>query len=547
MHVQFLATLVGLGQSARHARKNVGQAAINDQRDNPAWSTYPSDWPFLKHCLEPESPGGLLNYNLSQCRSGQSSDFGRNARIAIVGGGPGGVSVAKLLDDRGFKNIKLFESSDRLGGKSKRYDVDGEAHELGTCFLSGKYECIQTWGERMGMHEDAMKPEHLYTILNGGRVASSLEGAALQAKEMLGISPQDFRVIYGDAMKRYPIEWTKTMGQQEYMFPSEDTVDMTALNQTYRSWLEERDLLALLPYFVRAMNAQGYGDPKDVPALYGLMWNHPNFVVGGSFGTGTVRMFREGFQTLWERLAGSTQVDVQLNTPVTKIVRTDKGATIHYRSPTSIFSKKESFDWVVMAAPMPKALPLVADATSEERDLFKEYNFHELSMSAYRMPETGALDKDFEMVSYADRLPVQTDYYRMSLGFRNRLVRKMYDADGVDGPTAIRNTANLKGFKHPVAGTLQITDFRVSDDELDRLVQEDAQALGSRMEKLHVERWDYMPFYSQSEVVQDRKPWRIWNLQGQRRTWWVGSHVSFESVADIVDYSVKLLNARLCE
>ena len=61
------------------------------------------------------------------------------------------------------------------------------------------------------------------------------------------------------------------------------------------------------------------------------------------------------------------------------------------------------------------------------------------------------------------------------------------------------------------------------------------------------ERWsNYMPFKSLSEVVDERMPWRMWDLQGRQRTWFIGSHVSFESVADVLDYNLKLLNSRLC-
>merc|ERR1719469_767945 len=322
---------------------------------------------------------------------------------------------------------------------------------------------------------------------------------------------------------------------------------MTALHQNYYDWLAEHDLLNLLPIIHPTMNGQGYGDPKDMPALYGLMWNHPNFITGGPFGTGHVRMLREGFQTLWERLIASTNVDLKLGKEVKSIRRSQTHVEVTYKDCSNgCFTLTKEFDWLVMAAPMPQSLPIFADASAEEKTLFGAYNFHELVMTQFNVSRTGALPSDFEILAWADRLPKQTDYYRM-FWQGGKLRRDMYDSDGDDGPTAIRHTANIKGFSERVAGVLQISDIRTSDSELTKVAEDDAQEFGVKLKFLHRNRWDYLPHYSLDEVARQRKPWRVWSLQGQRRTWWVGSHTAFESVADVVDYNLKLVNARLCK
>ncbi|RHY53326.1 hypothetical protein DYB34_010651, partial [Aphanomyces astaci] len=35
--------------------------------------------------------------------------------------------------------------------------------------------------------------------------------------------------------------------------------------------------------------------------------------------------------------------------------------------------------------------------------------------------------------------------------------------------------------------------------------------------------------------------WKIWDIQGQRKTTWIGSSVSFESVLDVVVYNNNLI------
>ena len=42
----------------------------------------------------------------------------KDIRIAVIGGGPGGLGACEALRDKGYQNITLFESLSRVGGKS---------------------------------------------------------------------------------------------------------------------------------------------------------------------------------------------------------------------------------------------------------------------------------------------------------------------------------------------------------------------------------------------------------------------------------------------
>jgi len=72
----------------------------------------------------------------------------KNARIAVVGAGPAGILFASQhLVNKGYTNFKIFESTDRYGGKTvTKYQPipasDGAETvpcELGTCYLSPAY------------------------------------------------------------------------------------------------------------------------------------------------------------------------------------------------------------------------------------------------------------------------------------------------------------------------------------------------------------------------------------------------------------------------
>jgi hypothetical protein len=68
-----------------------------------AYATFGSPKTPLNHCVRPNGSGGLLNTTLPRCTEGQVSVLQPSSRVAVVGGGPAGVSMAKLLHDRGIK------------------------------------------------------------------------------------------------------------------------------------------------------------------------------------------------------------------------------------------------------------------------------------------------------------------------------------------------------------------------------------------------------------------------------------------------------------
>lgn len=511
-------------------------------------SSFPEDWPFLKRCLDPKSPGGLLNMSLPACGQDRESDLKPDARIVVVGGGPAGTSMAKLLHDRGFRRVTLFEALGRLGGKSKRFDVNGEAHETGTCYLSGKYECIEAWAKSVGMTEVMVDKARL--VESEEAVLQNMSAPAFgkmwqymtdYAFRRYGVPADRFATEFFQARIAYKTHWASTMGEYDFMFPSNASqVDFVALNQTFESWLAERNLTALVPFLLFAMSGQGYGAVDKMPAFYGLTWVHPNFLYESS--RSFFAMFKEGYETLWERLIASTGIDVRLNTRVSRIQRRDEGVVVEYGA-----GGRETFDWLVMAAPMPQALALMSDATHEERDLFGVYSYHELTLSVLKTNSTGSLPSDYQLFTWADRLSKQSDYYRMSLSEQGKVVREMYDFDQDDGPVTLRNDFNIEHLSGDAVAILTFSAPNTTEAELTEAIDRDVSKYGLKMDLLHRERWDYMPFYTVGEVVRERKPWRIWELQGKRHTWWAGSYASFESVADVLDYNLHLVNSRLCQ
>ena len=60
-------------------------------------------------------------------------------RVCVVGAGPSGIHMAVSLRDRGYKNIRIFEKTGRVGGKSYDTQLNGYYQSQGSTFVTPEY------------------------------------------------------------------------------------------------------------------------------------------------------------------------------------------------------------------------------------------------------------------------------------------------------------------------------------------------------------------------------------------------------------------------
>ena len=59
--------------------------------------------------------------------------------VCVVGAGPAGIHMAVSLRDRGYKNIRIFEKTGRVGGKSYDTQLNGYFQSQGSTFVTPEY------------------------------------------------------------------------------------------------------------------------------------------------------------------------------------------------------------------------------------------------------------------------------------------------------------------------------------------------------------------------------------------------------------------------
>ena len=74
-----------------------------------------------------------------------------NDRVCIVGAGPAGLTAAMYLEKKGYKNITIYEKSERVGGKCYSPEYKGKRYEMGAMMGCPTYYTIREVMDYIGM------------------------------------------------------------------------------------------------------------------------------------------------------------------------------------------------------------------------------------------------------------------------------------------------------------------------------------------------------------------------------------------------------------
>lgn len=393
--------------------------------------------------------------------------------IAIVGGGPAGISLAWHLSWLGFDDVTILESSDALGGQSLTIDVDGVPVELGTCYLSAGYRMARDLAERMGCHVDLLPPA---TVVDGS-------GQPVERDD-----PPAWLIA------RYIGRWLPwyLRGQMQRPHAPDNA-------ERFDAWLRARRLRRLATDFTfqAGLTAQLYGPLDRVSAHSALTWIRPSLFVTGRLSKTYV--VREGFQTFWRRLAGACNARVELGRAVRAV---EEGGAVVFAD-----GSRRRFDRVFVTAPLDRIStplsPLVAASGPFEDS-----------------PVYSGIWRATDWPAFA---PSRCYLPACRTGEPGRLLtaRRFTEVGGraVGQMCAYgRPGATLAGHREQAAADLR-------------------EILGLRsVEVLHDRLWRYNIRYSPEQLAADL-PRRIDDAQGQGGIWYSGGTLSHWNIDSITDFN----------
>jgi hypothetical protein len=435
-------------------------------------------------------------------------------RIGIVGAGPGGLSLAKLLTDKGFADVTVLERNPHVGGKSSTHHHEGVGHEMGTCYVADGYTTSKKWMEAAGMAVHPLEHHHIYDrdgtlipfeeFVKGGRGLLDTLGMGAQAL-------------------RYALAWDRFHGWDMRGCPDDalDEDDRPMREQAakpFRAWLEERGLDAIERFVMRTMTIMGYGALDRVPTVYGLRWNVPSLFLSAV--RKTVGEPIPGWQHLWMYLAG--HLDVRLDCEISAVERKHGGFLVD--------SNRGSFgfDHLVLTGPLDEAAHW--------------FPFSETERHAW------GIDGHVQWREYVTTLVDVEGWFRDT--DTRSFAAHAYDGPATDASQLLvaRRTGDKSASararsasRRDVYVCYQYGSRERSDAELIEILLRDLESDGARNPKVCKQaRWKYAPQLGSAAILEGGLG-RMERQQGQHNLWVSGATASHEAVDNIVDYNERLV------
>ncbi len=390
-----------------------------------------------------------------------------DARVAIVGAGISGLTVAHELRKRGFRRVTVFERAPAVGGKADTVTIDGRPYNLGAHLCHGSLG-VAALGEEVGVPMERTTSYVLWDIDNNRAVPRRYQDMAEfdKLRRLLAARPS-----------------------------SEHDAGFAAEQETYPSvdrWLAVHDLGALRevgPFFTGA----GYGFmDEDIPAGFFLKFAQ-HMTEDGWTPAG-------GYKHLLERVADG--LDVRCATEVARVERSaTEGVRLATRpAGTDAAPTHETFDRLVLTGPLEHSAKYL-EWTAEESALFSRVR----SDDYFTVLATLTIASPHEPGLYI----VPGNTATRGEGGRTTAFVRLYEESTV---------YHFFGYGEPGQ-----TDASI----LDR-VRDDARKLGGEIAEVHVFRkWAYAPRVSPHDMALGYHR-RLDRMQGQNATYYAGSLLAFE-------------------
>lgn len=434
-------------------------------------------------------------------------------RIGIVGAGPGGISLAKLLTDRGFADVTVLEKNAHVGGKSSTLHHEGIGHEMGTCYVADGYTTSKKWMDAAGMRIHPLEHHHIY---DRAGTLMPFEDFVKGAEGLLAT------LDLGKQALRYAWLWDRfhswdLRGCPDDMLDDQDRLMREQVARPFREWLEERGLDAIERFVMRTMTIMGYGALDRVPTVYGLRWNVPSLFLSAV--RKTVGEPIPGWQHLWIHLA--SHLDVRLEHEIAAV---ERGSEFHVHTNQG----ELVFDHLVLTGPLDEAARWFPfdDAERQAWGIGDHVQWREYVTT---LVDAESWFRDADTRSFASHAwdGAATDAGQLLVARRT----------GDKSAAAVARTATRRDvyvcyqYGAPERAERTLVDTLLGDLERD----------GARNVKVIKQaRWKYAPQLS-SAAIHEGGLARMERQQGHNRLWVSGATASHEAVDNIVDYNERLV------
>jgi hypothetical protein len=316
----------------------------------------------------------------------------RDARIAIIGAGPAGLSTAWYLKANGYRNVTVLERAGRVGGLCYSITENYRTYDIGANYVTMEYRETLKLARSVGAK--------LYFESPYSAMEVPPDGGPTRFEDFLTTVMTDPATGRRVPMLRFMrlamrYLWLRLKLGRVIDPPSFGRVAMEApeLMVPFSQWLATHGLEPLSRLFEIPVTVMGYGHLGEIATPYVLKYIGPRTFVPMLFFPVPVlrnlfpwpKRFRQGFQRMWEQI--SWGLNVRLNVRIDSIERREDGVTIRFRESDQVLDEERSFpsemafDHLIMASPLsPAVTGRFLDLTPAERELFGRIKTHTYTM-----------------------------------------------------------------------------------------------------------------------------------------------------------------------
>ncbi len=318
----------------------------------------------------------------------------KNTRIAIIGGGPAGLSAGMYLELKGYENYVIYEKTDHVGGKCHSPHMNGKRYEMGAIMGVPSYYAVHDVEVFAGVtHADGPKLHRTYRLPNG-QVDTRFDKKLFNLPHLLRLKNQikKFGEILETKYKGYDICGHRGVSEGRYegyaVTPGREPVsgvnpNLKDLALPFKKFVELNKVPLVTEIWVQPFTSFGYGYFDEIPAAYVL--KYLDFQTMMNFVNVNLWTWKEGTQSIYEALNRKLKHPALLNSKITKIVRGDK-VTV------TVNGKEEVFDKLIITAPLQvgtinnpvaQGLDSYLDVTAQERELFSKIDYERYDTMAF--------------------------------------------------------------------------------------------------------------------------------------------------------------------
>ena len=327
--------------------------------------------------------------------------------------------------------------------------------------------------------------------------------------------------------------------------PSKATLRETS--GTFSDFLKMNELEILIPTMeIYQTMMGGYGYIEEIGTLYGLMWNTPTlllplvlntfYAINGDHNLRSQNLYglKKGFQHLWETVVEKEDLNIQFNSSISRINRTNRSIDIQYKTVVNGTNVNEKCDFLIWTPPMSSFVKFVSDPSDEEKKLFNGLTSHVWVSTLTN--QTGTI-RNTPFAGFAETIEEKID--------GGVLVELDYEASMTvcDKECALNNSQYnnmVNSSRIVVVGQVYKSTMNVSESNQTVIDHYHNGFNTSKMDILKTIPWNYFYKWSPYELS-DGNHWKAFNIQGMQRTWYAGASVCFESVKSVIGYNTLLL------